>query len=294
MKFCGSWSADLSHRKTPKFLAFCGVEGFGGFGMVTYKEAVQALFATVNERRVEGSLNSDSENYFFGSYDRWSIAAMELSRNPETGRILDIGAWNGIFCGALTKLGFQVAALDWHRYANESLWQRLGVEWHRCQIEADPIPFPDSSFMGVYMGQILEHFTYSPRKPMAEIRRVLKPGGLLVVDVPNVGELHNYYRLLRGKSILYDYKKHYIDYDPEFYKGLPYFDRHNHEFTRRDLCALAESCGFQVVKVAYTRSRRHRHGKKGLRRLELPFTALRDMIPLFRKSLMLTAQKPVE
>ncbi len=260
--------------------------------MVTHKEAVQALYATLDERRAEGSLDSDSENTFLGSCDRWGIATKELSQNLETGRILDIGSYDGIFCGALTKLGFQVAALDWHRHVKESLWQRLGVEWHRCQVEADPIPFPDNSFMGVYMGQVLEHFTYSPRKPLAEIRRVLKPGGLLVVDVPNVGELHNYYRLLRGKNILYDYKKHYIDDDPEFYKGRPYFNRHNHEFTRRDLCVLAESCGFQVVKVACIRSRRH--GKKGLRRLGLPFTALRDMIPLFRKSIMLTAQKPVE
>ena len=140
------------------------------------------------------------------------------------------------------------------------------------------------------MGQILEHFTYSPKKPFKEILRVLKPGGFLAVDVPNVGELHNYYRLIRGKNVLYDYKIHYIDEEPKFYKGLPYFHRHNHEFTDYDLKALAETCGFNVVEISYIRS--VRHGKKGFRLLEVPFSALRDFVPLFRKSLMLVAQKP--
>jgi hypothetical protein len=44
------------------------------------------------------------------------------------------------------------------------------------------------------------------------------------------------------------------------------------------------------VQVAYIRSTRH--GKTGFRRLEVPFSALRDMIPLFRKTVMLTARKP--
>jgi SAM-dependent methyltransferase len=159
----------------------------------------------------------------------------------------------------------------------------------QCHIEADPIPFPDEHFIGVYMGQLLEHFTYSPRKPFQEMRRVLKSGGLLVVDVPNVGEWHNFYRLMRGKNILWDYRKHYIDYEPYVYKGRPYFDRHNREFTPDELKALAETCGLETLKVRYVRSRRIR--KKGFRSLEAPFTALRDLIPLFRKAIMLTARK---
>jgi len=168
----------------------------------------------------------------------------------------------------------------------------LGIEWHQCNIEADLLPFPDCEFSGVYMGQLMEHFTYSPRKPLQEIKRVLKAGGLLVIDAPNVGELHNFYRLIRGKNILWDYKKHYIDAEPIFYKGLPYFDRHNREFTANDLRVLAESCGFEVVRTAYIRSARH--GLKGFRRFEIPFTYLRDLIPLFRKSVMLVARKCVK
>jgi hypothetical protein len=115
------------------------------------------------------------------------------------------------------------------------------------------------------------------------------PGGLLVVDVPNVGEWHNFYRLMRGKNILWEYKEFYIDREPYVYKGKPYFDRHNREFTRAELGTLAETCRFEVLSVRYIRSLRYR--KKGLRSLERPFTALRDIIPIFRKGIMLTARK---
>ena len=256
---------------------------------VSTKEAFQALMGALRERTFQGALDPVSSDYFFGSCDRWSVAIAELSRSPEKGRVLDIGAHEGFFCEALVKLGYASFAIDLKSHVDESIWTKLGVEWRQCHIEAEPIPFPNDYFTGVYMGQLLEHFTYSPRKPFQEIRRILKPGGLLVVDVPNVGEWHNYYRLLRGKNILWDYKKHYLDYEPDFYKGRPYFDRHNREFTARELKTLAETCQFEVVRIAYIRSRRQ--GKKGLRHLERPFTALRDLVPIFRKGIMLTARK---
>ena len=257
-----------------------------------YKKAYKALQAAFDERAGAGTLHPSSKNSFHGSHDRWSMVIEELYRYPGEKRILDIGAWDGLVCSGLKKMNCTVAAVDWGQPLDDHLWwQHMGIEWHNCNVEVDPLPFPDNEFTGIYMGQILEHFTYSPKKPFSEILRVLKPGGILVVDVPNVGEWHNFYRLIRGKNILYDYKKHYIEDEPIFYKGLPFFiSRHTHEFTPTDLRALAETCGFNVVKIAYIRSRSA--SKKGLRRLEVPFSALRDMVPLFRKTLMLTAQKP--
>jgi ubiquinone/menaquinone biosynthesis C-methylase UbiE len=259
--------------------------------MSIYKQAREALQVAFYEREAAGTLHPSSKDSFHGSYDRWSLAIQELFRFPGGKRILDIGAFDGLVCCGLKKMNCSVAAVDWGQPLDNTLWQQMKIEWHNCNVEVDSLPFPDNEFSGVYMGQILEHFTYSPKKPLSEIFRVLKPNGILVVDVPNVGELHNFYRLIRGKNILYDYKKHYIDDEPTFYKGLPFFsNRHHHEFTPTDLRVLAETCGFNVVKIAYIRSRRV--GKKGLRRLEVPFSALRDMVPLFRKTLMLTAQKP--
>lgn len=258
---------------------------------ITRREATAALLAVFQERSRAGTLLSGSEDYFNGSCERWSTVIAELSRSFAGGRILDVGALDGIFCSALKSLGYETVALDWNRSLPESVWKQLGIALFQCHLEADPLPFGDGEFTAVYLGQVLEHFTYSPRRPMQEIYRILKPGGLLMLDVPNVSELHNFYRLIRGKNILYDYKKHYLDAEPILYKGLPYFDRHNREFTAEDLRVLADTCGFQVVRIAYLRSLRS--GKRGLRRLEVPLSALRDLIPLFRKTLMMVARKPL-
>lgn len=256
---------------------------------ITRKEASVALMSVFKERKSKATLDPTSEDYFYGCCDRWSMAIPKLCWKKEEGRVLDIGAHEGFFCGALVKLGYGATALDLQPHVEKDIWTQLGVEWRQCHIEADPIPFPDEHFIGVYMGQLLEHFTYSPKMPLQEIRRVLEPGGLLVLDVPNVGEWHNYYRLIRGKNILWDYKKHYIDYEPYIYKGKPYFDRHNREFSPTELGDLASTCGFEVVEIRYVRSRRYE--KRGLRSLERPFTALRDLIPSLRKGIMLTARK---
>ena len=170
--------------------------------MITHKEALGALFAALHERAADNLLHSATEEYLHGSCDRWAMAITELSGSPERGRILDIGAFDGIFCSALIKLGYPVAALDRAQSFEESWWQRLGIEWRQCHIEADPIPYPDGQFTGVYMGQVLEHITYSPREPLLEVRRVLKPGGKLLIHTLNVNDKYTNGSIIKKINLL--------------------------------------------------------------------------------------------
>jgi SAM-dependent methyltransferase len=50
--------------------------------------------------------------------------------------------------------------------------------------EHEPLPFPDATFDGVLLNEVLEHVA-DERKTLAEIHRVLKPGGHLAVFSPN-------------------------------------------------------------------------------------------------------------
>lgn len=54
---------------------------------------------------------------------------------------------------------------------------------------ADSIPFPDESFDSVVCTQVFEHLE-NPEKSAREIYRVLKPGGYLLLTVPQTNELH--------------------------------------------------------------------------------------------------------
>ncbi|MEK6577866.1 MAG: class I SAM-dependent methyltransferase, partial [Bdellovibrionota bacterium] len=51
------------------------------------------------------------------------------------------------------------------------------------------IPFPDNTFDSVICTQVLEHVVH-PERAMSELNRVLRPGGVLLLTIPQASELH--------------------------------------------------------------------------------------------------------
>ena len=62
------------------------------------------------------------------------------------------------------------------------------------------LPFATGIFDTVFCSQVMEHVSH-PCKAMAELYRVLKPGGILILTVPHISWLHNephdYFRFTR-------------------------------------------------------------------------------------------------
>jgi SAM-dependent methyltransferase len=222
------------------------------------------------------------EDAFRGSIDRFCDIALRLHGAR---RVLDVGAGPGLLLSLLHELGHECHALDLvDRPAEFPAIYGKGIRFALCNVEADPLPYADQSFDAVVCCQVLEHFSHSHLPAVREMRRVLRPGGLLEIDVPNVACYRNRARLLRGKHITFDYGEHYLRAEPIHYKGLAYYPlRHNREFTRDELAHLLESAGFERYEVDYLRSRRHR---EGLERVRTVGTALKDLVPSLRKSLI--------
>jgi len=151
-------------------------------------------------------------------------------------------------------------------------------------VEADAIPYPDESFDAVVCCQVLEHFSHSPLPAIREMKRVLRSGGVLEIDVPKVASFRNRLGLVRGKHITYDYAAHYLHATPILYKGMSYYPlRHNREFTKGDLELVLHSSGFSQYEVSFLKSRRYREGGQRIRSVG---TAIKDLIPSFRKALI--------
>lgn len=242
--------------------------------------------------RAAGSLypldDGELDELFRGSIDRFCDIAFRLQDHR---KVLDVGAGHGMLDGFLSALGHECYALDifdqTERYAG--IYRKQGIHFQVCNSEIDPLPFADETFDAVVCCQVLEHFTHSHLPLMREIRRVLKPGGIVEIDVPNAVCFRNRSRMIRGKHITFDYRDHYLHAVPVHYKGFSFYPvRHNREFTRNELQILLEEAGFQKIEVTFLKSRRYREGLDRLRSLG---SALRDLAPSLRKSLIAFAEK---
>jgi SAM-dependent methyltransferase len=130
-------------------------------------------------------------------------------------RVLDLGCRSG----ALTRhflTGNEVVGLDVDRAALAKA-EALGIEPVEADVE-EPLPFPDASFDAVVAGELLEHLRF-PAALVAEARRVLRPGGVLVGSVPNAFRVQSRLRLLRGRPPEDD-PTHLHMFSPEMIRAL--------------------------------------------------------------------------
>jgi len=98
-------------------------------------------------------------------------------------RILDVGAGGGEFAYLLTKLGHEVDAIEPnHGYAGYAASQ-YGLPVTRGMI--GDVALPEASYDLITMWHVLEH-TEDPAGVLRQLARALRPGGTLVVEVPNV------------------------------------------------------------------------------------------------------------
>ena len=133
--------------------------------------------------------------------------------NPAGMCALEVGAGTGRDSLALAGAGCEVVTLD---YVPESL--RLiqeaalasGAQIKVVGGDALSMPFPDATFDLVFHQGLLEHFR-DPLPLLRENVRVLKPGGWLLVDVP---QRYHYYTL--GKHLLMLLDRWFAGWETEF------------------------------------------------------------------------------
>jgi|AMFO01.1.fsa_nt_gi Methylase involved in ubiquinone/menaquinone biosynthesis len=104
--------------------------------------------------------------------------------------VLDIGCSWGAIAQALARHGFTVFGLDYAGdllrrgpYNNSSTGERT---YFAVQGDALTLPFPDEVFDGATAIEVLEHLP-DIDQAVAELRRVLRPGGRLCVGYPTIG-----------------------------------------------------------------------------------------------------------
>ena len=106
---------------------------------------------------------------------------------PAPARILDLGCGTGEIAAAISQMGYPVTACD---FAEEMMavarrnYARTPVDWVGLEPEWKALPFADASFDGIVASSVFEYLDDVPRVA-AELSRVLRPEGVLLLTVPN-------------------------------------------------------------------------------------------------------------
>lgn len=219
------------------------------------------------------------------------ISARSLP-NPSEVRVLEIGSFLGVLCFALRKVGFQVTAQDIPEFQNnprlQERYRRAGIECVAANLKRRQFAYPDAHFDLVIMCETLEHLNFNPLPVIKEINRVMKPGGLLYLTVPNQLSAGNRLKLLRGQTIQASVEQFYqqLDLRLNMIVGL-----HWREYSKADLFALLEPMGFAIRRhYFYQEDKRYRY-----KRLKFSFKdVLGEFFPSLRPINVVLAEKVAE
>ncbi|MBN2500179.1 MAG: class I SAM-dependent methyltransferase [Anaerolineales bacterium] len=177
---------------------------------------------------VEGYSEGEDPNFVSQVEGRERTFAKSLKMiekyKPGKGRILDIGTAAGSFLAVAQRAGWEVAGCEPNRWMCE--W---GGEHYGLDIVPGTIfdmELEDASFDVVTLWDVLEH-TPDPTKVLEECKRVLKPGGLLLTNVPDMDALVT---KLMGRNYVF------------------LLSIHLYYFTPKTLGAMLEKTGFQMFK----------------------------------------------
>ena len=148
---------------------------------------------------------------------------MRHARPP--GDLVEIGPGHGTLAELARDAGWRYRAVEASPVLIEEL-RRKGLEVVAAW--APPIPMPDASHDVVYADQVLEHMPGidRARELVAEARRVLRPGGALLVVVPDY---------LKERTFFWD-----VDYT------------HNFVTTERRVRQLLYDGGFTIAQVVHS------------------------------------------
>jgi 2-polyprenyl-3-methyl-5-hydroxy-6-metoxy-1,4-benzoquinol methylase len=205
-------------------------------------EAIIAAVAGVDmlplARQSPGLVGFDWVTYLRCSAIRVDRMVAQLSPNM---RVLDFGSYFGNFSLAARAVGCSVEAVD--SYSTDdyrplapcvALMRDAGVVVH-----SDFTAVEGQVYDAILCASVIEHIPHTPRSLLQQLVGMLAPGGLLILDTPNLAYYYKRQDLLAGKSIFLDIKH-------QFHTAIP-FEGHHREYIVDEVVWMLREIGLEVM-----------------------------------------------
>lgn len=248
------------------------------------------------------------EEGFVHHYSDDKLNEIKICANylKETNSIfLDIGTGSGIAPRLFSSLGYRTITLDNPISGGNALKNisQFPVEIISCDILGQSIPLNDGSIDCILFADVIEHLLHSPRFPLQEFLRILKPGGAVIATTPNSMRISVRLKVLLGFSNWPSLQDFYFE---------SYHGGHHHEYTKDEFIFAFEQSGFHVTKFELsgtaasvqvpslkdlqTKSRAGKNSSNKSHPLvtmaKLPIFLLEKLFPTLRPQMLLVAIKP--
>jgi 2-polyprenyl-3-methyl-5-hydroxy-6-metoxy-1,4-benzoquinol methylase len=162
--------------------------------------------------------------------------AFLLERIAAGERVLDVGCGEGVFSAELSGAGAQVVGID----VAERPLRRGRARHPGTDLRLVPAdgrwPLEDAIFDVVWAGEVIEHVADTAGW-LSEIRRVLRPGGRLLLSTPDHGPI-----LILRMAL----------WPPAFEAHFDPLADHLRFYTRRALRRLLQEFGFDAIEISRT------------------------------------------
>ncbi|MER7573717.1 methyltransferase domain-containing protein [Streptomyces sp. NPDC126514] len=173
------------------------------------------------------------------------LAAALGTSTPAT--VLDIGCGDGTAAAVAAPLlpGHRIIGVDWSQDALRRARTRLACDPVRGELTGGGLPFRSESADAVLFSEVIEHLV-DPDAALDEIRRVLRPGGHLMLSTPNLAAWYNRALVLAGVQPVFS------EVSLRAIHGRPGKEvvGHLRLYTARALKEFVAASGFDVVRLA--------------------------------------------
>jgi ubiquinone/menaquinone biosynthesis C-methylase UbiE len=167
-----------------------------------------------------------------------------LEKEPR-GPLLDVPAGEGALAARLSAAGFEVSCCDLY----PEIFRLNNVSIRQGDLNGE-LPFDDRSFDYVTCLEGLEHIE-NPQQAIREFARLLRPGGKVIVSVPNILNIEE-----RLKWLLYGYTSHFkpmtraqVERLRAEYDNREEIAAHVNPIGYSELRYILEKYGFQIAGV---------------------------------------------